>query len=393
MQQPVILSACRTAIGKYGRTLLGVPAVRLGEAVVREALARARVAPRLVEEVIMGNVISAGLGQHPARQSAIYAGIPVSVGSLTINKVCGSGMKAVVLASQAIKAGDADLVVAGGMESMSNAPYLIKELRHGLKYGDARLIDAMINDGLWDVYNGYHMGITGERIAEKYGVSRKRADEFAFESHKKAAAASKEGRFASEIVGLTIETTDGEERSFDSDECIRADTTVEKLAKLKPVFKKGGVLTAGNSSQLSDGASALVVASEEKAEEIKARPLARVVAYHTGGVKPQDVMESPIPTTRTLLKKAGMTIDDIDLFEHNEAYSTASIVVREQLGVPEERFNVNGGAVALGHPIGCSGARVLTTLLYALKDRRKKRGLATLCLGGGNGIAMIVEAC
>lgn len=391
MPQPVILSACRTGIGKYGRTLVGVPAPRLGEAVVRDAIARAGIRPKDIDEVIIGNVVSAGLGQHPARQSAIYAGIPVSVGSLTINKMCGSGLKAVVLAAQAIKAGDAGVVVAGGMESMSNAPYLIKELRHGLKYGDARLIDAMINDGLWDVYNQYHMGVTGERIAEKYGVSRRQADEFAYESHMKAAGATKEGRFADEIVGVTIESEDGE-RTFDSDECIRADTTVEKLAKLKPVFKKDGILTAGNSSQLSDGASALVVASEEAAREIGAKPLAKVVGYHTGGVKPEDVMESPIPTVRGLLKKTGMTIDDIDLFEHNEAYSTASIVVRKQLGVPEEKFNVNGGAVALGHPIGCSGARVLTTLIYALKNRGKKTGLATLCLGGGNGIAMIVEA-
>lgn len=391
MPQPVILSACRTGIGKYGRTLVGVPAPRLGEAVVRDAIARAGIRPKDIDEVIIGNVVSAGLGQHPARQSAIYAGIPVSVGSLTINKMCGSGLKAVVLAAQAIRAGDAGVVVAGGMESMSNAPYLIKELRHGLKYGDARLIDAMINDGLWDVYNQYHMGVTGERIAEKYGVSRRQADEFAYESHMKAAGATKEGRFADEIVGVTIESEDGE-RTFDSDECIRADTTIEKLAKLKPVFKKDGILTAGNSSQLSDGASALVVASEEAAREIGAKPLAKVVGYHTGGVKPEDVMESPIPTVRGLLKKTGMTIDDIDLFEHNEAYSTASIVVRKQLGVPEEKFNVNGGAVALGHPIGCSGARVLTTLIYALKNRGKKTGLATLCLGGGNGIAMIVEA-
>lgn len=391
MPQPVILSACRTGIGKYGRTLVGVPAPRLGEAVVRDAIARAGIRPKDIDEVIIGNVVSAGLGQHPARQSAIYAGLPVSVGSLTINKMCGSGLKAVVLAAQAIKAGDAGVVVAGGMESMSNAPYLIKELRHGLKYGDARLIDAMINDGLWDVYNQYHMGVTGERIAEKYGVSRRQADEFAYESHMKAAGATKEGRFADEIVGVTIESEDGE-RTFDSDECIRADTTIEKLAKLKPVFKKDGILTAGNSSQLSDGASALVVASEEAAREIGAKPLAKVVGYHTGGVKPEDVMESPIPTVRGLLKKTGMTIDDIDLFEHNEAYSTASIVVRKQLGVPEEKFNVNGGAVALGHPIGCSGARVLTTLIYALKNRGKKTGLATLCLGGGNGIAMIVEA-
>ncbi|MDG6925261.1 MAG: acetyl-CoA C-acetyltransferase [Nitrososphaerota archaeon] len=393
MPQPVILSACRTGIGKFGKSLVGVPAVRLGEAAVREAIIRSGIKPRQVDEVIMGNVISAGLGQNPARQSAIYAGIPVSVGSFTLNKVCGSGMKAVMLAAQAVKAGDAEFVVAGGMESMSSAPYLVKELRWGLRYGDARLLDAMINDGLWDVYNHYHMGVTGERIAEKFGVSRKQADEYSYESHLKAARAEKEGRFADETVDVEIETTSGEMVKFDFDECVRPDTTVEKLARLKPVFKPGGVLTAGNSSQLSDGASALVVASEERAEAVGAKPLARVVAYHTGGVKPEDVMESPIPTVRGLLKKAGMTVEDIDLFEHNEAYSTASIVVRDELGIPEEKFNVNGGAVALGHPIGCSGARVLTTLVYALRKRRKKTGLATLCLGGGNGVAMIVEAC
>jgi len=359
--------------------------------VVREAMARARIAPKEVEEVILGNVISAGLGQNPARQSAIYAGVPFSVGAFTLNKVCGSGMKATMLAAQAIKAGDAELIVAGGMESMSNAPYLIKELRWGRKYGDARLLDAMISDGLWDVYNQFHMGVTGERIAEKYGVTRRQADEYAYRSHSLASEATKDGAFADEIVKLKIESESGEARTFDFDECIRADTTLEKLAKLKPVFKPKGILTAGNSSQLSDGASALVVASEERAEEAGVKPIAKIVGYHTGGVRPEDVMESPIPTVKALLKKTGMTIDDIDLFEHNEAYSTASIVVRDKLKIPDDKFNVNGGAVALGHPIGCSGARVLTTLVYALRRRGKKRGLATLCLGGGNGVAMIVE--
>jgi acetyl-CoA C-acetyltransferase len=391
LSQPVILSACRTGIGKFGKSLVGIPAPRLGEAVVREAIARAGVASKEVEEVILGNVISAGLGQNVARQSAIYAGVPVSVGSFTLNKVCGSGLKATMLAAQAIKAGDAELIVAGGMESMSNAPYLVKELRWGLKYGDARLLDAMISDGLWDAYNQYHMGVTGERVAEKYGVTRKQADEYAYRSHMLAAKATKEGRFADEIVKLKIESESGDERTFDYDECVRADTTLEKLAKLKPVFKPGGVLTAGNSSQLSDGASALVVASEERAKRAKVKPLAKIIAYNTGGVKPEDVMEAPIPTVKALLKKTGMTVDDIDLFEHNEAYSTASIVVREKLDIPEEKFNVNGGAVALGHPIGCSGSRVLTTLIYGLKHSGKKRGLATLCLGGGNGVAMIIE--
>jgi acetyl-CoA C-acetyltransferase len=341
--------------------------------------------------VILGNAISAGLGQNPARQSAIYAGLPVSIGSFTVNKVCGSGLKATMLAAQAIKAGDAELIVSGGMESMSNAPYLAREMRWGLKYGDARLIDAMINDSLWDAYNEYHMGITGERVAEKFGVTRRQADEYAYDSHMRAARATKEGRFSDEIVKLELESKSGSSRVFDSDECIRPDTTMEKLAGLKSAFKPKGILTAGNSSQLSDGASALVVASEEKAAELKVKPLARIVAYNTGGMKPEDVMEAPIPTVKSLLRKTGLTMDDIDLFEHNEAYASASIVVRDELGVPENKFNVNGGAVALGHPIGCSGARVLTTLVYALKQRRKKRGLATLCLGGGNAVAMVIE--
>lgn len=389
-EDPVILSACRTPIGKFGRSLVGVPAPRLGEVVVREAMLRAGAGPRDVDEVILGNVVSAGMGQNPARQSAIYAGIPVSVGSFTVNKVCGSSLKAVMLAAQSVKAGDGHLIVAGGMESMSNAPYIVKELRWGHKYGDARLLDAMITDGLLDAYHEYHMGVTGERVAEKFGVTRKMADEFAYESHMKAARAIKDGSFDDEVVKVEVEA-DGETKRLETDECVRPDTTLEKLAALKPAFKPNGILTAGNSSQLSDGAAAVVVASAERAREMKRKPIAKIVGYATSGVKPEDVMESPIPTVKLLLKKTGFKMDDIDLFEHNEAYSTASIVVREQLKVPEERFNVNGGAVALGHPIGCSGARVLTTLLYAMINRGKKRGLATLCLGGGNGVAMVIE--
>jgi acetyl-CoA C-acetyltransferase len=392
LPDPVILSACRTAVGKFGKSLVGVSAPRLGSFVATEAIKRARVRSSAVEEVIFGNVISAGLGQNPARQVAIHAGIPVSVGSVTINKVCGSSLKAVMLAAQAIKAADAELIVAGGMENMSNAPYLVRNLRWGLKYGDARLIDAMINDGLWDAYKDFHMGITGERIAEKFGVTRAQADEFALQSHMKAAAAQKEGGFDDEIVKVEIQRESGELVVFDHDECVRLDTTLERLAKLRPVFKPDGILTAGNSSQLSDGAAALVVSSEERASSLGLKPLARIISYNTGGTKPEDVMEAPISTVKSLLKKTGMSMDDIDLFEHNEAYSTASIVVRKKLGMDPSIFNVNGGAVALGHPIGCSGARVLTTLLYALKHRRKKIGLATLCLGGGNAVAMVVEA-
>ena len=392
VQQPVIISACRTPIGKFGRALVGVSATQLGALAVEEALKRAKVAPRDVDEVIMGNVVSAGLGQNPARQSAIHAGIPFGAGSFTVNKVCGSGLKAVMLAAQSIKAGDSDLVVAGGMESMSNAPYLARGVRWGTKFGDARLLDAMIADGLWDAYHNYHMGITGEHIAKKYGIGRKEADEFAMESHLKAAKASESGVFVPETVAVKIAKEGGEVVEFGKDEGPRADTTMEKLAKLKPVFRADGVLTAGNSSQLSDGASAVVVTSQDRADKLGAKPLAKIVAYGTGGLEPARVMEAPIPTTKALLRKAKMTVDDIDLFEHNEAYSTASIAVKEALEVDPSRFNVSGGAVALGHPIGCSGARILTTLIYGLKRTGKKTGLVTLCLGGGNAVSMIIEA-
>lgn len=357
---------------------------------VKEALRRAKVAPTDVDEVVIGNVISAGLGQNPARQVAIHAAIPFSVGSFTINKVCGSGLKAVMLAAQSIKAGENRLVVAGGMESMSNAPYLVRGARWGIKFGDARLLDAMIVDGLWDAYHEYHMGVTGELVAKRFRIGRKEADEFAVSSHLKAAEASRRGDFSKEIVKVDIER-DGKISEFAADECIRADSSLEKLAKLKPVFKAGGILTAGNSSQLSDGASALVVASQGMADKIGAKPLARIVAYGTGGLEPARVMEAPIPTTKALLRRSGMSIDDMDLVEHNEAYSTASIAVRRALNVPETKFNVSGGAVALGHPIGCSGARVLTTLVYGLQRTGGHRGLATLCLGGGNAVSMIIE--
>ena len=392
MKQPVIISACRTPIGKFGKSLVGVAAPELGAVVIEEALKRGRVPPKMVDEVIMGNVVSAGLGQNPARQSAIRAGVPFGVGSFTVNKVCGSGLKAVMLAAQSIKAGDCDVVAAGGAESMSNAPYLARGVRWGTKFGDARLLDAMIADGLWDAYHNYHMGITGELVARRYGIGRKEADEFALESHTKAAKATAAGDFVAESVKVEIKKEDGEVVRFDKDECIREDTTLERLSKLKPVFKPGGVCTAGNSSQLSDGASAVVVTSQEAADELGVKPLARIRAYGTGGLEPARVMEAPIPTTKALLRRAKMTVDDIDLFEHNEAYSTASIAVQRALGVDPSRFNVSGGAVALGHPIGCSGARVLTTLIYGLRRTGKKTGLATLCLGGGNAVSMIVEA-
>ena len=392
MQNPVIVSACRTPIGKFGKSLVGVHPSRLGAAVVREAVARAGIKPRDVGEVIIGNVISAGLGQNVARQAALYAGVPVQVGALSVNKVCGSGMKSVMLAAQAIKAEDQEIVLAGGTESMSGAPYLVRQMRWGNRYGDAKLEDAMIIDGLWDVYNEFHMGMTGERIAKKFGVTRKQADEYAFESHMKAAKAQKAGRFAEEIVPVGVET-EGQRTTFASDECIRFDTNMEKLAKLKPAFAPDGILTAGNSSQLSDGASALVVTSERAAKRRKLKPLVRIVAYAAGGSRPEDVMEAPIPTVRALMRKTGFSMDDFDLVEYNEAYSTSSIVVRDELGIPEEKLNVNGGAVALGHPIGCSGARILTTLIYEMVRTGKERGLATLCMGGGNALAMIIERC
>jgi acetyl-CoA C-acetyltransferase len=392
VQTPVIVSACRTPIGKFGKSLVGVHASRLGAAVVKEAVARAGIKSKDAGEVIIGNVISAGLGQNVARQVAIYAGVPVQVGSMSVNMVCGSGMKAVMLAAQAIKAEDKEIVLAGGTENMSDAPYLVRKLRWGNRYGDAKLEDSMIVDGLWDVYNEFHMGLTGERIAKKYGVTRRQADEYAFESNMKAAKAQKAGRFAEETVAVEVE--DGAEMTrFASDECIRSDTTLEKLARLKPAFAPDGILTAGNSSQLSDGASALVLTSEEAAKRMELKSLVRIVAYGTGGTKPEDVMEAPIPTVKALLKKTGFSIDDFDLVEYNEAYSASSIVVRDELGIPEEKFNVNGGAVALGHPIGCSGARILTTLIYEMIRTGKKRGLATLCMGGGNALAMIIELC
>jgi acetyl-CoA C-acetyltransferase len=390
MTEAVIISACRTPVGKFGRSLLSFQAQELGAIVVKEAIKRAGIEQKEVDEVIMGNVISAGLGQNPARQAAIRAGLPVEVSCYTVNKVCGSGLKAVMLAAQSIISGDNNVVVAGGMESMSNSPYLIKGLRWGIRYGNTITVDSMINDGLWDAYNEFHMGITGEIVAERHGITRKQADEYAYQSHMRASDATKRGFFRDEIVPVEIKK-DEERIILDKDECIREDTTIEKLSHLKPVFKQDGILTAGNSSQLSDGASALVVCSREFAERKGIKILARIVGYASGGVKPELVMEAPVPTTKKLLERIGLSIDEIDLFEHNEAYATASIYVRDALGIPNEKFNVNGGAIALGHPIGCSGARVLTTLIYSLRRLCKKRGLATLCLGGGNAVSMIVE--
>jgi acetyl-CoA C-acetyltransferase len=382
----VIASGVRTAIGRFGRGFKDVPAPRLGATVIQETLRRSNLDPNAVDEVIMGNVISAGLGQNPARQAAIFAGLPVEIGSFTVNKVCGSGLKAVMLAAQAVKAGDADVVVAGGMENMSASPFLLSGMRWGTRLGHSSAVDAMIIDGLWDVYNDFHMAMTGERVAVKYGITRMEADEFSLLSNQRAFEAAKEGGFGEEIMPVEVQGV-----FVDRDECVRGDTTIEMLASLAPVFKEDGILTAGNCSKLSDGAASVVVMSARKAQELGITPLARIIDYAIGGTKPEDVMEAPIPTVRKLLRKTGIAISDIDLFEHNEAYSTASIVVERELGIPREKMNVNGGAVAMGHPIGCSGARILVTLLYALKSRGLKRGLAALCLGGGNALAMIVE--
>ncbi len=391
MREAVILSAVRTPTGKFLGSLKGFPATALGAMVVKEAIARAGVAADDVDEVIMGNVVSAGLGQAPARQAAIRAGLPPKVGALTINKVCGSGLKAVMLASQGIATGDVEIVVAGGMESMSNAPYLMLGAREGLRLGHGQMKDAMIHDGLWDAYADYHMGCTGEIVAEKYAVTRAEQDEYALRSHQKAIAAIKEGRFDAEMLPVPLPQKKGDPVLFKLDESAREDTTLEALAKLRPAFKEGGTVTAGNAPGVNDGAAALVVTSAERAAALGRKPLARVVGQATGGVEPSLVMMAPVEAVKKLWAKTGWGPNDVDLFEINEAFSVQAIAVTRELGLDPAKVNVNGGAVALGHAIGSSGARILTTLLYALQARGGKRGVATLCLGGGNGVALAVE--
>ncbi len=390
MQEVVIISAARTAIGKFNGTIKDVPAPQLGAVAIKEAVRRSGLEAGDIEECLMGNVLSASLGQNPARQAAVGAGLPYEIGSTTINKVCGSGMKAVMLAANAIKAGEYQAIVAGGMENMNSAPYLLKQARFGYRLGDNKIVDHMVNDGLWDIFNDMHMGITAEIVAERFGVTREQADLLSYQSHIKAQKAQSEGRFDKEIAPVVIKGRKGD-TVFDKDEGIRADTTPEALAKLSPSFKKEGMVTAGNASQLSDGAAALVVCSKEFAESRGIKPLAEIIGYATGGTRPEWIMEAPIPATRKLLEKLNMKIGDFDLFEHNEAFATASVAVRKELQVPEDRFNVNGGAIALGHPIGCSGARVLVSLIHALKDQGKSTGLATLCLGGGNAVSMALR--
>ncbi len=391
MREVVIASAVRTAIGTFNGSLAPLSAVEIGSAVITEALKRAKVEPGVVDEVIMGNVLQAGLGQNPARQAAIHAGLPVETTAYTVNKVCGSGLKAVALAAQAILAGDADVIVAGGMESMSNAPYATDKARWGCRMGNVQLTDIMVHDGLWDIFNDYHMGITAENVAEKYGITREMQDELAYASQQKALKAIETGAFKKEILPITVKLKK-KEYVFDTDEGPRADSTPEKLAKLRPAFKKdGGTVTAGNASGINDGGAALVVMSAEKAKELGVQPMARIISYAAGGVDPSIMGVGPVPATRKAMKKAKLTVQDMDLIEANEAFAAQFLAVGKELKFDMDKVNIHGGAVALGHPIGASGARILVTLLHSLEAEKKKLGLATLCIGGGMGFAMVVE--
>jgi acetyl-CoA C-acetyltransferase len=389
----VIISGCRTPVGKFQGSLSEFSAPQLGAIVVREAVKRAGLDPAQVDECIMGNVLSAGLGQNPARQAAIYGGLSPATGAMTINKVCGSGLKAVALAAQAVQTENSSIVVAGGMESMTNAPYLLPQARKGYRLGNAQIIDSMVHDGLWDIYNNYHMGITGENVAEKYGIRREEQDEFAVNSHRKALAAIKECRFKSQIVPVEIPAKKkGEPPTlFEKDESPREDTTIEVLRSLKPAFKKDGTVTAGNAPGVNDGAAALIVTSAQRARELGAKPLVRIVAQATSGVDPQWVMMAPVGAVRKIWEKTGWKNEEVDLYELNEAFSVQALGVMRELGLDPNKVNVNGGAVAIGHPIGASGARVLVTLIYEMIRRDVKRGIAALCLGGGNAVAMSVE--
>jgi len=391
VQDAVIVSAVRTAIGTYGGGLAEVSAVRLGEICIRAALERADLKPDQVDEVIMGNVLQAGLGQNPARQSAIHAGLPVSVPAMTINRVCGSGLNAAMLAAQAIRLGDAEIVVAGGMESMSRAPYVLDKARFGYRMGNGQLVDEMIQDGLLDAFEHYHMGITAENICTEYHLNREELDQFALESQHRAVHAIETGVFRDEIVPVEIPGKKGP-TFFATDQQPRADTTAEVLAKLRPAFKpEGGMVTAGNSSGLNDGGAAVVVMSRQKAEQLGLKPMATIRSYASAGVDPRIMGMGPVPSSRLAMKKAGLSLSDIDLIEANEAFAAQSVAVGRELGFDRAKLNVNGGAIALGHPIGASGARILITLLYEMQRRQSHYGLATLCIGGGQGVAMIVE--
>ena len=391
MKEVVLVSACRTPIGKFQGGLAGFRAPELGALAVAEAIRRAGIPPAAVEEMIFGNVLTAGLGQNPARQASIRGGIPDTVPAFTVNKVCGSGLKAVMLAAQAIRAGDVDVVVAGGQESMTNAPYLLPEARAGVRLGHGKLVDSMVFDGLWDVYNDFHMGATAELVAKKYEISRQAQDEFAVSSHKKAAEATAAGRLEAEKFAVQIPQRRGPPVAFTTDEGIRGDSTVEGIAKLKPAFQEGGTVTAANASQINDGAAALVVMSAEKAKALGAKPLARVAAYASGGCAPEWVMMAPEKSIRACSAKLGKKPSDFELHEINEAFSAAAIALTRVLDLDPTKVNVNGGAVAIGHPIGASGARILVTLLHAMQQRNAKTGMASLCLGGGNAVSVAVE--
>lgn len=391
MREVVIASAVRTAIGSFGGGLKDVSAIDLGAIVIKEALSRAGVKGEMVDEVIMGNVIQAGLGQNPVRQSVIKAGLPVEVPAMTINKVCGSGLRSVSLASQIILAGDADIIVAGGMENMSRAPYVVHTARWGQRMGNGNMVDVMINDGLWDAFNNYHMGITAENIAEKWNISKEDQDNFAVASQNKAEKAIKEGRFKEEIVPVVIPQRRGDSIIFDTDEFPRFGSNIESLQKLKPAFKKDGTVTAGNSSGINDGAAAFIIMSAEKAKELGIKPLAKIISYGSKGVDPSIMGYGPFAATNKALDKARIKVEDLDLIEANEAFAAQSIAVARDLKFNMDKVNVNGGAIALGHPIGASGARILVSLLYEMQKRDAKRGLATLCIGGGMGTAVVVE--
>jgi len=393
MEDVVIISGVRSAIGKFQGALENFTAAQLGAIAVREAVKRAKVDANQVDECIMGLVISAGLGQNPARQAALNGGLPPTVGAMTVNKVCGSGLKAVALAAQAIQTSNAEIVVAGGMESMTNAPYLLPQARKGYRLGNSQIIDSVVNDGLWDIYNNYHMGMTGENVADKYGVTRAQQDEYAVNSHRKAVQAWKECRFKSQIVPVEIPAKKKGEAPalFEKDEGPREDTSADLLRNLKPVFKKDGTVTAGNASTMNDGAAAVVVTSAARARQLGAEPMVHIVAQATSGIEPQWVMMAPVDGIRKIWAKTGWKPDEVDLYEINEAFSVQSVAVIKELGIDPEKVNVNGGAVALGHPIGASGTRVLVTLIYELIRRNGKKGIAALCLGGGNSVAMAVE--
>ena len=391
MEDVVIVAAVRTPVGKFQGALSSFTAPKLGSIVVREVVKRAGIDPALVDECIMGNVLPAGLGQNPARQAAIFGGLPYEVAALTINKVCGSGLKAIALAAQAIQTGNAEIVIAGGMESMTNAPYLLPQARQGYRLGNGTLVDSVVNDGLWDHYNDQHMGISAENVAAKHSISRERQDEFAMNSHRKAAVAWKEGRFNTEVVPIEIPTKKGPPTILREDESIRPDVSLESLAGLRPAFKPDGTVTAGNAPGLNDAAAAVLVMSANKAESLGLKPMARIRAQATSGVDPKWIMLAPVTGVQKVLAKAGWSLGDVDLFELNEAFSVQALGVTHELGLGLERVNVNGGAVAIGHPIGASGARVLVTLIHEMIRRNVHRGVAALCLGGGNSVAMAIE--